>query len=93
VARYAVRLVAGAKRELHDTPERMAKRIRRALHQLAEDPRPPGAKLPSGARAERIWRLRVGDYRILYELRDEHLLVLVVRIGHRSVVYRRLPGC
>ena len=53
---------------------------------MAAQPRPHGAKLLSGDHA--IWRLRVGDYRVLYEIRDAVLVVLVVRIGHRREVYR-----
>jgi mRNA interferase RelE/StbE len=52
---------------------------------LACDPRPEGCKL---LKVEKRYRIRVGDYRIVYEIRDEVLLVLVVRIAHRSDVYR-----
>jgi mRNA interferase RelE/StbE len=63
-------------------------RIRVAIRRLAHDPRPARAKLLSGPGAERIWRIRVGDYRVLYEIRDERLIVLVIRIAHRRDIYR-----
>jgi mRNA interferase RelE/StbE len=66
----------------------MRQRIRRALRALREAPRPPGAKLLSGDRRQRIWRIRVADYRVLYEIRDDRLLVLVIRVGHRKQAYR-----
>jgi mRNA interferase RelE/StbE len=58
------------------------------LRRLETDPRPRGAIRLAGYAQERLWRIRVGDYRVLYEIRDEVLLVLVVRVGHRREVYR-----
>jgi mRNA interferase RelE/StbE len=66
----------------------MRQRIRRALRALRETPRPAGAKLLSGDRRQRIWRIRVGDHRVLYEIRDDRIIVLVIRVGHRKQVYR-----
>jgi mRNA interferase RelE/StbE len=84
---YSVRLTAGARHELEDLREPMRKRIRRALRALREARRPPGAKLLSGDRRPRIWRIRVGDHRVLYEIRDDQLVVLVICVGHRKQVY------
>lgn len=92
MAAYSVRLVAGARRQLQATPDQLAKRIRRAIRELQDEPRPLGAKLLSINRPQRIWRIRVGDYRILYEIRDEELVVLVIRVGHRGVVYRGISS-
>jgi len=61
-------------------------RVARKIDSLAGDPRPAGVEKPRGA--EDLWRVRVGDDRIIYTIRDEVLLVLVVRIGHRREVYR-----
>ncbi len=55
------------------------------LRALAEDPRPRGCKKLAGR--EDIWRVRVGDYRVLYQILDDALLVLVVRVRHRKDVY------
>ncbi len=57
------------------------------LEGLETDPRPPGASKLAGH--ENRWRVRAGDYRVLYEIQDDVLLVLVVRIGHRRDVYER----
>lgn len=62
------------------------KRILRAANSLAHNPRPPGARKLSGMAD--TWRIRVGDYRILYTIEDDQLIVLVIKIGHRRDVYR-----
>ena len=56
------------------------------IRSLADDPRPPGSLKRSG---EEKYRIRQGDYRILYEIEDDVLIVVVVRIGHRRDVYER----
>lgn len=61
-------------------------RIAAAIRRLADEPRPDGVKKLSGREA---WRIRVGDYRILYEIDDEQLVILIIDIGHRREVYRR----
>jgi mRNA interferase RelE/StbE len=86
--RFAIKIAPKARRQLLGLPEVSRRRIGLAIRRLAERPRPPGAKLLAGGGDERTWRLRVGDYRVLYEIRDEVLLVLVIRIGHRREVYR-----
>jgi mRNA interferase RelE/StbE len=63
-------------------------RLGRRIDSLAENPRPQGIKKLSSE--EDKYRLRVGDYRIIYQIREKSLLVLIVRIGHRSDVYRGL---
>jgi mRNA interferase RelE/StbE len=87
--RYRVVLIAGARRELADAPTPDQRRIGRAIDGLVVEPRPPGARLLETGSDSRIWRIRVGVYRVLYEIRDSELLVLVIRIGHRREVYRR----
>lgn len=57
-----------------------------AIQELAEDPRPPGSLQLSGGDGE--FRIRVGDYRIVYDVQDDELVVLVLRVGHRREVYR-----
>jgi mRNA interferase RelE/StbE len=87
--RFEVRLVATARRSLDRLPGDTRRRVTRALRGLEIDPRPRGATRLVGQDPEPVWRLRVGDYRVLYEIRDEVLLVLVIRIRHRRDVYRR----
>lgn len=63
-------------------------RISRAVRELAADPRPPGSIPLKGPRE--VWRVRVGDYRIVYAIDDGRLVVLVVSVAHRREVYRDL---
>ncbi len=85
MASYSVRIKRSAARELEAVPLRDRMRIVRRIEGLASDPRPPGCTRLSG---EEKYRLRQGDYRILYEIIDHELVVTVVRIGHRRDVYR-----
>ena len=71
-------------RKLRDTS--LTARLVAAMRGLASLPRPPGCDKLTGP--EDLYRIRVGDYRIVYQVRDEVLLVLVVKIGHRREVYR-----
>jgi mRNA interferase RelE/StbE len=60
-------------------------RVLRAAYALADDPRPPGVRKMRGA--DRQYRIRVGDYRVIYEIHDDVLLVLVIEVGNRREVY------
>lgn len=82
---YAVELLPSAAKALSKLEPAVRRRIARRIDRLAKDPREDAVKLRG---AEDVWRARVGDYRILYLVEDEHLLVLVIRIGHRRDVYR-----
>jgi mRNA interferase RelE/StbE len=62
-------------------------RVARKIDALAQEPRPRGVERLKGE--ENLWRVRAGDFRIIYTIRDEVLLVLVVRVGHRREVYAR----
>jgi mRNA interferase RelE/StbE len=66
----------------------MRKRVSEAIDSLEENPRPSGVKKLKGSKE--LYRLRVGDYRIIFAIRDQELLVIVVNAGHRRDVYRRL---
>jgi mRNA interferase RelE/StbE len=83
---YEVRFASGADRELRKLDFQDQRRITRAAESLASNPRPPGVKKLAGPGDH--WRIRVGDYRIIYEIRDAILLVLIIRVGHRGDVYR-----
>ena len=87
---YSIELAPAAVRQLRALPRDAQRRIGRKIDSLADDPRPRGAVALRGARG--IYRLRAGSYRIIYEVRDEKLLVLVIRIAHRKDVYRGLSG-
>jgi len=83
---YRVTLAPSAARELRQLDPRARRRIQGAIELLARDPKPPAAIQLVGGAGE--WRVRTGDYRIIYEVHDDELIVLVLRIGHRKDVYR-----
>jgi mRNA interferase RelE/StbE len=83
---YSVFLAPAAERQLKKLPPQIKTQIILVLKALATDPRPSGAKKLKGS--EDVWRVRKGSYRILYEINDRKLTVLVLRIDHRKQVYR-----
>lgn len=83
---YEVRLARRAERALALLQRREQQRIRAAIDLLADNPRPPKCVAMQGE--DLVYRVRVGHYRIVYEILDTVLLVHVVRIGHRREVYR-----
>lgn len=86
MARYTVRLAPAAIRSLKKFDAPAKRRVQAVIELLADDPRPPAAKQLVGGRGE--WRVRTGDYRVIYEIHDGELLVLVLVAGHRREVYR-----
>ena len=84
-SRFRVELSDVARRDLAKLEVRTQERIRLAFQVLAKNPRPPRAKKLQGQKG---YRIRVGDYRIIYEIFDNRILVLVLRIGHRREIYR-----
>ena len=84
---YRVELTSAAARQVRKLPRPVRGRVLDAVAQLAEDPRPHGAKKLVGERT--AWRIRVGDYRVIYDVLDERLTVTVVRAAHRREVYQR----
>jgi mRNA interferase RelE/StbE len=82
---YAVDFLPSAARALAKLDRAVQRRIARRVDRLAADPRADAVKLRG---ADDVWRARVGDYRILYSIEDEHLVVLVIKLGHRRDVYR-----
>ncbi len=82
---YALLILRRAEKELAQLPSEPYTRVRDAIRELAQDPRPKGClKLT----AREGWRLRVGDYRVVYEIDDKQGTVTVLHIGHRREVYR-----
>jgi mRNA interferase RelE/StbE len=86
--RYDLRIAPTAARELRRIEPQAQARLRRAIRGLAIDSRPPGARLLTSSPEERIWRIRVGDVRVLCQVHDDRLVVLVVRVGPRGSVFR-----
>jgi mRNA interferase RelE/StbE len=85
---YEVRYDPRAAKELRKLDQPVASRIATAISALGTEPRPPGARQLVGYPG--LWRVRVGDYRVVYAIRDAELVVLALRIAHRSDVYRNL---
>lgn len=83
---YEVQLLPAAVRAIRKLPPEANRRIQAAIELLADDPRPPAATKLTG-RPE--WRVRTGDYRVLYRIDDAVLTVVVVHAGHRREVYDR----
>ncbi|MBE9210216.1 type II toxin-antitoxin system RelE/ParE family toxin [Nostoc sp. LEGE 06077] len=83
---YQVELTNGAIKQLNKLPNNIKERIDAKILDLAIEPRPNGVKKIKGD--ENSYRIRVGDYRIIYGIYDDILLITVVRIGHRSKIYQ-----
>lgn len=83
---YTIEIQSKAKRQLKTFEKQTQERISKAIDQLAGNPRPNNSKALKGFTG--IWRLRVGDYRVIYAIRESELVVLIVEIGHRREVYR-----
>jgi mRNA interferase RelE/StbE len=86
VASYRILIKPSAARELEQVPRADRLRIVQRIRLLADDPRPPGCEKLSG---DDKYRVRQGNYRIIYAIHDRELIVLVVKIGHRKDVYHR----
>ncbi len=83
---YRIQVAPAAARRLHKRDATARRRVQGAIELLADHPRPSGARKLVGGDAE--WRVRTGDYRIVYEIHDDVLLILVVAVGHRRDIYR-----
>jgi mRNA interferase RelE/StbE len=82
---YRITLAPSAARQLRKFDPAVRRRIQAAIELLAIEPRPPAATRLVGGSGE--WRVRTGNYRIVYEINDNELVVLVLRMGHRREVY------
>ncbi len=84
---YRVELTGAAARQVKKLPRPARDRLIGAIAALEQEPRPHGAKKLVGE--EVAWRIRVGDYRVIYEIVDQTLTVTIVRAAHRREVYDR----
>ncbi len=85
MARYEVRFKPSVAKDLRDIPRADVRRILARIDTLRADPRPPGSEKLA---AQERYRLRQGNYRILYTVADAERVVEIVKIGHRRDVYR-----
>lgn len=84
---YSVEFTAAAARQVRKLPRPARDRVLDAIDGLADSPRPRGAKKLVGEQT--AWRIRIGDYRVIYDVFDAELTVSVVRAAHRREVYDR----
>lgn len=84
---YSIVLRASAKKEITKLPKKTYSVVRDAIDGLAAEPRPRQSKKLVGGKNS--WRLRIGDYRVVYEIYDKQLFVEVIRIRHRKDAYKR----
>lgn len=82
---YIISILRRAQRELAQLPIEAYERVRDAIRALAQDPRPPGCLKLTGREG---WRIRVGDYRVVYEIDDDQKAITVLHVRHRRDVYR-----
>ena len=82
---YTIEILRVAQKQLAKIDRRHQTRIIDAIRELADNPRPPGTRKLSGRPA---WRIRVGSYRVIYEVHDDRVVVLIIAIGDRKEVYR-----
>jgi mRNA interferase RelE/StbE len=85
MASCQVEFVRSATKDLRRIDKERISTILEKIGSLAENPRPQGCKKLSGS--ERTYRIRIGDYRVIYEVEDDRLIVLVIRVRHRSEAY------
>jgi len=86
MASFAITFARSARKELERLGEPIATRIFRRIERLGSDPRPAGCRKLEGA--EDLWRIRIGDYRVIYSVDDSGRVVDITAIRHRSDVYR-----
>lgn len=86
MASYRVEISRSATKDLRGIDRKWIPRIIEAIEALTSDPRPPGCKKLVGS--DHTYRLRVGDYRVVYDIQDHTLLILIIRVRHRRDVYR-----
>ena len=83
--KYKIFIEKSALKNLSKIPLQDQSRVINSIQKLSKNPRPSGNKKLSGRDA---WRIRVGNYRVIYEIHDDRLIILVINIGHRKDIYR-----
>lgn len=86
MATYEVKFATSAAKEFRSLPLELRRRIGAVIDRLSQDPRPPVVRKLVGH--ERLYRIRVGQYRVVYEVDDKEQLIRITRVRHRREVYR-----
>ena len=89
MATYKIEFVKSAQKEFDQLATKTRIKTAEALRLLAQNPYSELLKVKKLKGADKLFRIRLGDYRVVYEIRNEQLIVLVIKIGHRREVYRR----
>jgi len=85
MAEYRITIKKSAAKELEDIPQKDLRKIIKRIRSLAKDPRPHDSQKLS---AREQYRIRQGDYRIVYSIEDKDSLIDIVKVGHRREIYR-----
>ncbi|WP_460035313.1 type II toxin-antitoxin system RelE family toxin [Methylothermus subterraneus] len=89
MASYRIEWKRSAEKELRQLPKTVIPKILKKVTALANDPHPPGSRKLRGA--SHTYRLRTGDYRIVYSVLADVLIIEIIRVGHRKAIYRNTP--
>ncbi len=84
---YHIKFSRPAEKDYKKLPREIAERVDKAIKPLADEPRPANCKKLQNSH---FYRIRVGDYRILYEIKEDTVIILVLRIRHRKEVYKNI---
>ena len=87
MAAYKIFLKKSVLKDLDKIPNKDLKKIIKRIESLANDPRPPGCEKLSG---QERYRIRQGNYRVIYSIKDKELVIWVVKVGHRRDIYKKL---
>jgi mRNA interferase RelE/StbE len=85
---FRIEIFPSAIKELARLPRHDQEAISGVIDNLADNPNPAGSKKLKGKKNPALWRVRSGDYRIIYQIEREEILILIVKIGHQREVYR-----
>ncbi len=85
---YTIEFSPRAARQFKDLPKQVQVRLKTKIDALSENPRPRGVEKLKGE--DDLYRIRVGDFRVIYQVKDNALIVLIVKIGDRKEVYQRI---
>ncbi len=83
---YAVEFTKSAQKELKKLPAQTRLRISKSIYKLSDNPRTGKVRPMVGIKS---WRLRVGDFRVVYDIQDKKLIILIIKVGHRREIYRK----
>ena len=83
---YSIEFAKSVRKDFKGIPRNDAERILKRISSLSREPRPPDSKKLSN---EDAYRIRVGSYRVIYEIRDQLIVVIILKVGHRKDIYRR----